>query len=172
DGRGAVVTTGQQPGLCGGPIYTWSKALSALALADALEAATGVPVAPVFWAATDDADLAEASTTWVSLPGGAEELRMTGGADEADGLPMADVPLPDLSAQLATLRRASGSIANAPPLELAERAYRPGNSVGDAYVELLRGLLQPLGIAVLGASHPAVRAAGRPLLVDALRRAP
>ena len=45
-GRGVVVTTGQQPGLFGGPIYTWSKALSALALADALEASTGVPTAP------------------------------------------------------------------------------------------------------------------------------
>ena len=32
--RGVVVTTGQQPGLFGGPAYTWSKALSALSLAD------------------------------------------------------------------------------------------------------------------------------------------
>ena len=31
NGRGVVVTTGQQPGLFGGPIYNWSKALSALA---------------------------------------------------------------------------------------------------------------------------------------------
>jgi bacillithiol synthase len=36
DGAGVVVTTGQQPGLFGGPIYTWTKALSALALADAV----------------------------------------------------------------------------------------------------------------------------------------
>ena len=61
------MTTGQQPGLFGGPIYTWSKALSALALANGLEQATGVPVAPVFWAATYDADFAEASVTHVAL---------------------------------------------------------------------------------------------------------
>src|SRR5688572_2945265 len=43
--RGIVVTTGQQPGLFGGPVYTLSKALSALALADSLEKQLGVPVA-------------------------------------------------------------------------------------------------------------------------------
>ena len=59
--EGVVVTTGQQPGLFGGPVYTWSKALSALALADALERATGIPTAPVFWAATYDADFAESA---------------------------------------------------------------------------------------------------------------
>ena len=54
DARGIVVTTGQQPGLFGGPVYTWSKALSALALADEIEFATGIPCAPLFWAANDD----------------------------------------------------------------------------------------------------------------------
>ncbi len=171
EGRGVVVTTGQQPGLFGGPIYTWSKAVSALALADALEEATGIPVAPVFWAATDDADLAEASTTWVSLAGGAEELRLVGVSNDVDGRPMAEVPLPDLSAQLATLRRASGSVANSAPLDLAEKAYRAGATVGDSYLVLLRGLLEPLGIAVLDASHPTVRVASRPLMVEALRSA-
>src|SRR5919201_643491 len=57
---GVVVTTGQQPGLFGGPIYTWAKALSALALADAVQDVTGIAAAPVFWAATDDGDFAEA----------------------------------------------------------------------------------------------------------------
>ena len=40
---GVVVTTGQQPGLFGGPIYTWTKAAGALALADAIQEATGIP---------------------------------------------------------------------------------------------------------------------------------
>ena len=66
EGQGVVVTTGQQPGLFGGPLYTLVKALSALALADAIERATGVPAAPVFWAATDDTDFAEGAS--VALP--------------------------------------------------------------------------------------------------------
>jgi len=166
---GAVVTTGQQPGLFGGPIYTWSKAVAALALADALEEATGIPVAPVFWAATDDADLAEASTTWVAQPDGAAELRMSGVEDE--GRSMADVPLPDLAVELMELARACGSAADPLPLDLVRRAYTRGATVGTAYVELLRGLLEPLGISVLDASHPAVRSTSGPLLRDALRSA-
>src|SRR5450432_279473 len=75
-GRGVVVTTGQQPGLFGGPVYTWSKALSALALADALEQATGIPTAPVFWAATYDADLAASSASYVILNGDLVRLQL------------------------------------------------------------------------------------------------
>ena len=86
NGRGVVVTTGQQPGLFGGPVYTLSKALSALALADSLQEITGVPVAPVFWAATDDTDFREASSTIVSVPGGAQLLRFDHPASL--GLPM------------------------------------------------------------------------------------
>ncbi|MGK2963268.1 MAG: bacillithiol biosynthesis protein BshC, partial [Gemmatimonadaceae bacterium] len=73
---GVVVTAGQQPGLFGGPLYTWWKALSALALADALEKSIGMPVAPVFWAATDDSDFAEASSTVLATPDGAVRITM------------------------------------------------------------------------------------------------
>src|SRR5436305_1062587 len=59
--NGVVVTTGQQPGLFGGPLYTFLKALTARALADVLETEHGIAAAPLFWAATDDADFAEAS---------------------------------------------------------------------------------------------------------------
>ena len=57
-----AVTTGQQPGLFTGPLYTIHKALSAAALAAMLEARWGRPVVPVFWLAGDDHDFAEAST--------------------------------------------------------------------------------------------------------------
>jgi bacillithiol biosynthesis cysteine-adding enzyme BshC len=166
EGHGVVVTTGQQPGLFGGPVYTWSKALSALALADALESETGVPVAPVFWAATDDADLAEASWTIVGGTDGAERLALEATAPE--GTRMADVPLPDLGPILDRLAAACGSTADPRPLDLARRAWRKGSTIGAAHVELLRGILEPLGITVIDAAHPAMGIAAHPTLVRAL----
>ena len=168
-GRGVVVTTGQQPGLFGGPVYTLSKALSALALADALQRNTGIPVAPVFWAATDDTDFKEASSTVVGTVGGAQLLRMD--HPEPLGRTMASMPLGDISAQLEVLTRAAGSTIDTTPLELLEQLYTPQHTVGSAYVAFLRALFEPLGIAVIDASHPATRAAARPLLADALTKA-
>jgi uncharacterized protein YllA (UPF0747 family) len=168
-GQGVVVTTGQQPGLFGGPVYTWSKALSALALADEIEATTGVPTAPVFWAATDDADFAEASWTAVGVTGGAERLVVPAGATV--GRPMAEMPLGDASAALESLVRACGATVDDAALAAVREAYQPGATVGGAYVQLLRRLFEPLGIAVLDAAHPSVAGSARSVLVRALDRA-
>ena len=53
-----VVVTGQQTGLLLGPLYTLSKAVSAVALARRLHT-DDKPVVPVFWLASQDADTAE-----------------------------------------------------------------------------------------------------------------
>ena len=168
-GRGIVVTTGQQPGLFGGPIYTWSKALSALALADEIEAVTGIPAAPVFWAANDDADFAEASWTAVAIPGGAERLAIS--APAPLGRPMSEMPLGDVGPALDMLVRACGPTLDGRPIEIARNAYRAGATVGGAYLSLLRELFEPLGIAVLDAAHPNTAEAERPGLLRALDRA-
>ena len=167
---GVVVTTGQQPGLFGGPVYTWSKAMGALALADAIERETGVATAAVFWAATDDADFAEASYTVLAQVGGAEVLR----SDNAPpaGTPMSVTPLGDVSHLLARLREAAGSAADPRALHIVHDAYGdPARTVGDAYLALLRALLEPLGMPVLDASHAAVRSASDATLRSALRHA-
>jgi bacillithiol synthase len=168
-GRGVVVTTGQQPGLFGGPIYTVAKGLSALALADAIEDVTGIPTAPVFWAATDDADFAEAAGTVVVADGVARELRLSPEA-ALDGQPMYAVPLGDVQELIERLAQASGSGADQRPISLVRRAYHDGATVGSAYVELLADLLGPCGVTILDAGHAAVRSAGHALLSDALRR--
>jgi bacillithiol biosynthesis cysteine-adding enzyme BshC len=169
-GNGVVVTAGQQPGLFGGPILTWSKALSALALADAIESACGLPAAPVFWAATDDTDYEEARSTLVAVSGGVETLRLPPPA--RPGAPMSEMPLPDLSALIAQLERAAGSAAHAEMLDRVRAAYVEGATVGGAFVELIRGALEPFGIAVLDASHADTRRAASAILRRALDRAP
>lgn len=170
DAEGIVVTTGQQPGLFGGPLYTWNKAMSALALADELEAATGIPTVAVFWAATDDADFAEAASTTVARVGGLDVLRAT--AAPRPGAPMSRAILGDLREAARQLGDASGSAPDPRALLAAMEAYgAPERTHGDAFVLLLRTLLAPLGVPVLDASHSAVRAASEPSIRAAIARA-
>ncbi len=169
-GRGGVVTTGQQPGLFGGPLMTLAKAITARAVADMLEETTGTPVAPVFWAATDDADFDEAAVVSVALDDGAHELRLESRAPT--GTPMARVPMDDeIIALLSTFKGAASSTPHPSFVGAVERAYRSGTMVGDAYVEVLREVLEPLGIAVLDASHPSVLQEGSRLLHSAATQA-
>lgn len=170
NGKGLVVTTGQQPGLFGGPLMTFAKALTARALADVLQETLGIPVAPVFWAATDDADFDEAARVSVALDGGARELMLEDRAPA--GTPVTRVPLgSEVERLFEPLRAACGSLPNAQVLDLARHAYRDGVTIGDSYVELLRAILEPLGIAVLDVSHPCVAAASTPVMRHAAERA-
>jgi len=169
NGNGVVITGGQQPGLFGGPLYVLNKAITMLEMADALQIATNRSVAPVFWAATDDADFVEASHIGVVRRGKLDTLAMT--QPDLGGRSMINTPLGDVSEQFARLEEACGSAPAAGALEAVRAAYTTGASVGSAYVTLLRSLLEPLGIAVLDASHAAVRAAGHNTVRRALERA-
>ncbi len=57
-----VVVTGQQPGLLGGPLFTFHKVATAIRLCRELNAQPGGPrVVPLFWNHSDDHDLDEAN---------------------------------------------------------------------------------------------------------------
>jgi bacillithiol synthase len=168
-GQGVVVTTGQQPGLFGGPMYTLVKALSALAMANRIEAALGIPAAPIFWAATDDADFAEGATTWLPTAGALQDARLS--SPPADGTMMSHAFLANMEHAKAMLRRASAGAAWPEFIRAATAAYHEGTTVGNAYVELMREMLMPLGITVLNAAHPSVRHLSAPLLRRALAEA-
>ena len=170
--RGVLVTTGQQPGLFGGPIYTVAKALTALAIADAIEERTGIVAAPLFWAATDDADFAEASVAHLADGEGLHELRLT--ARPTAGTPMSDTPLErgQMKSLLSRLRKACGSAPESRYVDMAAQSFAGATTLGGAYVDFLRLLFAPLGIPVMDASSEAYRAAAQPLLREALARAP
>lgn len=169
-GKGLVVTTGQQPGLFGGPMMTLVKAISARAFADVLQEMTGLPVAPVFWAATDDPDFLEAAVVSVALDGGARELRLEQVAPT--GTAMARVAIgADINELVAPFREACASSPNVSYLEGALAAFREGETIGGAYVSLLRQILEPLEISVLDASHASVPRVGDALLRRATAQA-
>ena len=85
---------------------------------------------------------------------------------------MRDTPLGDVGPLIRSLELASGSAVAHAALDAVREAYRHGQTIGLAYVQLLRAILEPLGIAVLDAGHPAVRTASRPFSLRALERAP
>jgi hypothetical protein len=85
-----AVTTGQQPGLFTGPLYTIYKALSAAGVARVLERQWQRPVVPVFWVAGDDHDYVEASqVSWIASDGVVQ--RAEGAHD--DGARLVERPL-------------------------------------------------------------------------------
>ena len=91
-GPATVVVTGQQAGLLLGPRYTFHKALSAIAIASALEAETGTPCVPVFWVQDEDHDFLEAAEcAWLSRDG---ELERKALGDDAPRVPVGDRSVP------------------------------------------------------------------------------
>ena len=89
DDDALCVTSGQQPGLFTGPLFTLYNALSAVALAREYEAAVGRSVVPVFWVAGDDHDFAEANhVTLLSTSNQPERLELPARAAEAPSTPL------------------------------------------------------------------------------------
>ena len=172
-GDGFVVTTGQQPGLFGGPLYTVHKALTAIALARRLEEVLRVPVLPLFWVASDDHDWAEANHVAVldpsnrlhrlTLTGHPETPRSMGRLELGD---RAETALTKLSEVL-------------PPSDFTEsimerlRAHwgqGSGHTVAAAFAATMASLLEGLPIGLVDAQDPTVRELGRPVIRRELDR--
>ncbi|MDX1674732.1 MAG: bacillithiol biosynthesis cysteine-adding enzyme BshC [Longimicrobiales bacterium] len=156
-GDGFFVTTGQQPGLFGGPLYSVHKTLSAVALARRLETLLDAPVMPLFWVASDDHDWDEANHTY--LLDSANELHRL----ELEGDPDSHRSMgarPVVGAAETALSELHDIL---PPsdfrpaiMERLEAAYRDG-TVADAFAETMGGLLDGLPVGIVDAQDPVVR---------------
>ncbi len=169
-----AVTTGQQPGLFTGPLYTIYKALSAAALARRLQAKWQRAVVPVFWIAGDDHDWEEASTAaWLNADGTVVSTQLPARSADASLTPMFRELLgPAVESSLSELAESiSGGEGKDLVLGWLGRHYRPEQTVAAAFGNALAELLAPLGVLCLDSTHPTAKAASVPVLLDALRQA-
>ncbi len=169
------VTTGQQPGLLTGPLYTLYKALSAVVLADLMEQQLERPVVPVFWVAGDDHDFVEASHAHViTLGNEVTTLRLPERAPDAPLTPMYKERVGNSIAGVIETLTAQTPDTEFRPDVLAwlERHYRPEADLASAFGGALAELMGRFGLVVFDPTHPAAKAAMRPWLVRALQNAP
>ncbi len=164
--HGYFVTTGQQPGLFGGPLYSLYKALSAVCLAEELSSLLGKPVMALFWVASDDHDRDEASHAHV--------------IDARNQLRRLSLPVPPGHAHrpLAVTRLGTHidtvtlALERYFPLnefrdsymEMLRGSYHPGATFADAFSGFMGGLLGDLPIGFVDAANPDLKRASRPVL--------
>ncbi len=170
---GFFVTTGQQTGLFTGPLYTIYKALSAVRLAQAVEAELGKPVLPLFWIASYDHDF--------------EEINHAEVLDAQNALHRIELPNDPAAPPVSMARRRLGAGVEstleqlaqllppsefAPPLlDLARNAHRPDATVAEAFEAMMAGVLAPFQVVLVDPSHPELKRLAAPVLRDEIGHA-
>jgi bacillithiol biosynthesis cysteine-adding enzyme BshC len=170
---GYLVSTGQQPGLFSGPLYSLYKALTAVRLASALEKGLGRPVLPLFWVASEDHDWAEVDHT--HLVDRENEIRTIRVAtpDGPPNRPLHRITLegvlePTLDEFLQLLPDTEFS---AQYIKLVRDCYGSGNTLPEGFSSLMEGLLSQLPILFVDASDPGLKEASQPVLFRELDHA-
>jgi bacillithiol biosynthesis cysteine-adding enzyme BshC len=166
--RGVAVVTGQQVGLFGGPAYTIFKAVTAARLAEQLNS-DGIPAVPIFWLATEDHDIAEVNHAW-TYDQSMTPVKLEAAAQSAGGpagrAVLERVPLERLSKTLESFAYKDEV------LDMVKRAYRPGTTLGEGFLQLVRELLEPFGLVFLDPLNASFRKIVAPFLTEAVKRAP
>jgi len=163
-----VVVTGQQPGVLGGPLYTLTKAIAAVRLAECMTA-DGRPTVAVFWVHTEDHDFAEIARTAVLAPAGPLELSL--GADEAPLRPVGMRRLgTGVDELLARIREAVPGDGYHRWLDEMGGMYRAEAGIGEAFCRLLVRLLGDRCPLLLDGMLPTVKRAQVPWLERLVER--
>jgi bacillithiol biosynthesis cysteine-adding enzyme BshC len=161
--------TGQQVGLFSGPAYTIYKALTAVRLAEE-STKNGVPAVPIFWLATEDHDFAEVNHAWVFDAQNRPVQMKVNGVQDPDQ-PVGNIAIG--SWPVSQLRSAMAGLPFADEVsDLVEQSYKPGETMGRAFLELLRRVLSKYGLLFVDPLHPAIRKIAAPVLRAAVQHAP
>jgi bacillithiol biosynthesis cysteine-adding enzyme BshC len=174
-GGTAVVASGQQVGLFLGPLYGFYKAASAIAVARALEAESGVRCVPLFWLQTEDHDFAEIASATVAGGGGAPvRLSLPDEPPAEARISIAHRRLPpEVGALLDTLAELLGAgPAAKETLALLRAHYTVGRPIAQAFAGVLAALFADEGLLIFDPREARVAALAAPLYREALDAAP
>lgn len=169
NGDGFFVTTGQQAGLFSGPLFTVYKTLTTIKLAACLERDLGVPVAPVFWIAADDHDFAEVNHTFLfGMDNDVHRVEIEPDSTSTQSMnrhPLGDDVLAAID-QVQTLL---------PDNEFTQEivgwlraAYVPGQSVAQAFAQLIERMFSAHDLLVTSSAHPVVKRIGASVIAHEL----
>ena len=149
--RAVALVTGQQPGLCGSPLYSLYKALHAIRLARRLTEAWERPVVPLFWNHADDHDVAEVHHLHVLNKN--LDLQKVGLAGMSSGRQMVSrIVLDEERQRLGAIRALLSDLVRDTPhgaRMLDALVPRHGESLARAFTRSFTELLGPLGLVVL-----------------------
>jgi bacillithiol biosynthesis cysteine-adding enzyme BshC len=170
---GYLVTTGQQPGLFTGPLYSLYKALTAAKLADSLQRTLKKPVLPLFWIASEDHDWDESDHTHtLDVQNDLHTFRIP----PQPGNEQRSLHRIPLNSGLDDTREAFGAAFpetdfSRPFLELLRDTYPTGTTLSRGFHGLLQGLLADLPILFVDAANPELKEASVPFLLHELAEA-
>jgi bacillithiol biosynthesis cysteine-adding enzyme BshC len=172
DPRTIAIVTGQQAGLFGGPLFTLLKALTAIRLAERVEAEHRVPTVAVFWIDAEDHDWDEVKTCGV-LGRDLSFVEITlGQLPGAGERPVASVRLDDsIGAAIDALEEHLPATEFTPTLLDTIRAtYQPGATIVDAFGRLLDATLGSRRLIVFDAADPAAKPLAAPVFARELEQ--
>lgn len=160
-----VIATGQQVGLFTGPLYTVYKAITAVKLAERLQAVLGVKVVPIFWMASDDHDFSEINQVTV-CPSDENPITITLRPVDPEGRRSASNRRfgPEITAVLDAYQAALGTAPAAQEvINLLTTACSPDHSLSDGFARLMACLFKGRGLVIVDPTDPALKPLVQPI---------
>lgn len=171
DSQSVVVISGQQAGLMTGPIYTISKIISTIKLAQEQEIKLGKPVVPIFWIAGEDHDYQEINH--VNLPKDNEIEKHVFHMKEA-GKKMVSELAYDKEKLHAWLLEIINSYGESPYTkelkEELELAMEVSTTFVDMFASLITKLFKGTGLVLVNAAEPSLRKLETPYMQQILMK--
>jgi len=167
-----ALVSGQQVGVCLGPLYTLIKAVSLLALRDYLAVELpGFKFVPLFWASSLDHDFEEIRRCHTLRPDGSLCTITVNQPEGTAGHPVGEIEVTeDAPRTVCGLFSASAATEHSEKLkQLVAAVYRPGSTHGRAFVEHLAAILAEAWLIVFDPQDILAKEMAVPLFTASVR---